>query len=261
MLQRFRDAGLMWPTLLALPALAFLLGLGTWQMQRKAWKDGLVEQIRERTTAEPVTLGVVSSRMTATLEPNGEKFNRSAWESVEYTRVRARGRFAHQHEQYLYAPDPRLGPGFHVYTPLVLDGATCRVVIVNRGFVPEPLKAPEKRAAGQQSTEVIGLVRLAEKPGAFTPANDAKMNSWYWRDLDGMAAAMQLREKSCIMPFFVDALAEPANPGGWPKGGTTILNIPNRHLEYALTWFGLAATLAGVFGAFVAGRLRNVRKS
>lgn len=257
MLTKFRAAGLVWPTLLALAALAFLLGLGVWQMQRKAWKDGLIGQIKERTTAEPVTLAVVSERMTATLEPKGGKANGSAWESVEYTRVRVSGRFAHQYEQYLYAPHPRLGPGYHVYTPLVMDASTCKAVIVNRGFVPESLKAHDKRIAGQQSTEVTGLVRLAEKPGAFTPANDANKNNWYWRDLDGMAAAMQLREKSCAMPFFVDALDEPANPGGWPMGGTTILNIPNRHLEYALTWFGLAATLAGVFVAFAAGRLRK----
>ncbi len=257
MLHRFRKAGLIWPTLFALPALAILLGLGVWQMQRKAWKDMLIAQIRERTTAEPVAPAVIAVRMTATLEPGRGKANVSAREGVEYTRVRASGRFAHQHEQYLYAPDPFLGPGYHVYTPLLIDGAPCPAVIVNRGFVPEPLKAPEKRVAGQQTVEVIGLVRLTEKPGAFTPANDAKKNNWYWRDLDGMAAAMQLREKSCAMPFFVDALAQPANPGGWPKGGTTILKIPNRHFEYALTWFGLAATLIGVFIAFAAGRLRK----
>jgi surfeit locus 1 family protein len=61
------------------------------------------------------------------------------------------------------------------------------------------------------------------------------------------------------VPFFVDADAEPANPGGFPKGGVTRLTLPNRHLEYALTWYGLALTLVGVYAVFAAGRLRAVR--
>ena len=62
------------------------------------------------------------------------------------------------------------------------------------------------------------------------------------------------------VPFFVDADAEPANPGGFPRGGATRLVLPNRHLEYALTWYGLALTLIGVFTAFARGRLRSLRQ-
>ena len=47
------------------------------------------------------------------------------------------------------------------------------------------------------------------------------------------------------------------DPGGWPKGGVTLVNLPNRHLEYAFTWFGLAGALAAIFAAFVAARLRG----
>jgi surfeit locus 1 family protein len=60
------------------------------------------------------------------------------------------------------------------------------------------------------------------------------------------------------VPFFVDAEASPENPGGFPKGGVTRLALSNRHLEYALTWYGLALTLIGVFAAFAVGRLRPV---
>jgi len=90
----------------------------------------------------------------------------------------------------------------------------------------------------------------------FSPEHDAKTGVWYWRDFDGMARAALGPEAGKAMRFFLDAEAEPPNPGGWPKGGTTRLTLPNRHLEYALTWYGLAAALIGVLVAFAVGRLR-----
>jgi surfeit locus 1 family protein len=97
------------------------------------------------------------------------------------------------------------------------------------------------------------------KPGVrgwFEPDADQARNVWYWRDLQGMTALLgSAEDRARVLPFFVDATAEPANPGGWPKGGVTRLDIPNRHLEYALTWFGLAATLLAVFAAFAWTRL------
>jgi surfeit locus 1 family protein len=78
---------------------------------------------------------------------------------------------------------------------------------------------------------------------------------FYWPDYAGMRRAVA--SDAQLAPFFIDAEAEPGNPGGWPKGGTTILTLPNRHLEYALTWYGLAVTLIGVYLAFARGRLRD----
>ncbi len=255
MLSKFRAAGLVWPTLLAIPALALLLGLGHWQMQRKAWKDQLVAEIKARTAGQPKSLDAVMGALTAS-HPPGEDGGVG-----EYTRVRVRGSFDHNRELFLYAPNPRLGPGFHVYTPLEIDRASCdRFVIVNRGFVPEGLRRPDQRVAGQVGVggpvEVVGLLRFAEKPGNFTPANEPHKNLWFWRDWQAMTKAAASGANDCPLPFFLDAEAEPANPGGWPRGGTTNLDIPNRHLEYALTWYGLAATLIAVFVAFARGRLR-----
>ncbi len=83
-------------------------------------------------------------------------------------------------------------------------------------------------------------------------------NLWYWRDLDGLfQAAFGAGDRVSRAPFFVDAEA-PA-PGGWPKGGATRLELPNRHLEYAITWFGLAAALAAVFAAYAVPRLRRCK--
>ncbi len=255
MLKRLRDAGLLWPTLLALPALGLLIGLGAWQMQRKAWKDGLQRQISERVDAAPeIIAGRASLRADAT--------------SIDYLRVRARGRFLHGQERLFYWPTSG-GPGWLVHTPLVMgDGS---VLVVNRGWVPDALKDPARRSAGQVpgETEVVGLVRTPEQPGTFTPANEPGRNIWFWRDLSAMLscrgadpATPDCKALGGAPPagragIYVDAEATPANPGGWPRGGATNLTLANRHLEYAGTWLGLAATLVGVYLAFALGRLRQ----
>jgi surfeit locus 1 family protein len=244
-MQRLRAAGLVWPLALALPAFAMLIGLGTWQMQRKAWKEGLIAQIAARVHQPPVALAVL------------EKQTASA--SLEYARVRVRGTFRHDGEQLLWEPDPRQGPGYHVYTPLRLDDG--RFIVVNRGYVTEARKAPAARPEGQVpgEVEVVGLLREPGARAMFSPDHDARTGVWYWRDFDGIAKAALGADAGRAVRYMLDAEATPANPGGWPQGGVTRLNLPNRHLEYALTWYGLALTLLGVLAAFVLSRWRAAR--
>lgn len=240
-MQRLRSAGLVWPLVLALPALLILLGLGTWQMQRLAWKEGLIAKIEARVHAAPVSLAEIEK---------GSK------DGIEYARVHVRGTFRHNAEQLVWEPDPRLGPGYHVYTPLSLDDG--RFILVNRGYVTEALRSPSARAEGQVAgeVEVVGLLREPPERGMFSPDRDGKTGAWFWRDFDGMSRAALGPDAGKAVHLFLDAEAEPANPGGWPQGGTTRLTLPNRHLEYALTWYGLAATLVAVLIAFIISRLR-----
>lgn len=250
MLHRLRKAELIWPTLAALVGLAVLIGLGSWQMQRKAWKEGLIARIAARVHAEPVPL------------PAGAAPERRA--DLEYLHVSARGRLHHDKERYLYAP-AKAGPGWDVYTPLELSPQ--RIVWVNRGWVPDARKAPETRPEGQVpgEVEVRGLVRLQMRPGWFTPQNEPAQNIWYWPDIaamtasafaDGPQKAPGGSQRPVPLPLVLEADAQPEPPGGLPRGGVTRLELPNRHLEYALTWYGLAATLAGVYFAFAISRLR-----
>jgi surfeit locus 1 family protein len=242
MLHRLRQARLLWPTLLALAGLAVLISLGTWQLERKAWKEGLLAKIAARVGAAPVPISAVTQT-----QPPGADF--------EYLHVAATGRFLHDKERYLYAPSPA-GLAWHVYTPLELGPGL--VVWVNRGSVPDARKAPATRAQGQGegSTEVRGVVRLVPAPTMFTPANDAAGNLWYWPDIPAMtASAFPDGSVRAMGGLFVEADAEPAPPGGLPRGGVTRISLPNRHLEYALTWYGLALTLIGVFLAFAISRL------
>ena len=255
MLTKLRAAGLILPTLLALSSLVVLVGLGNWQMSRKAWKDALVQQIEAGLRSAPVALGE-ALRGWPCLAAKNCLF-------PEYARVRVRGRFEHDRERYFYAPDPSLGPGVHVYTPLVLEDG--RRVMVNRGFVPEQLRAPAKREAGQSkgTIEIVGLLRGPGEKAMFTPENDQDGNLWFWRDLGGMSGCgAEARGSYCAsyVRAFVDAEAEPANPGGWPKGGATNLQIANRHLEYALTWYGLALVLVGIYGVFARSRVAAAEK-
>lgn len=239
-LRRLRTAGLVWPIALALPALALLVGLGTWQLQRKAWKEDLIAQITARVHQPPVAFAELEKRPTGTLE---------------YARARVHGTFRHDREQLLWEPDPRLGPGYHVYTPLRLDDG--RFILVNRGYVTEAKKAPSSRPDAQVKGEVdvVGLLREPVARGMFSPDRGAD-GVWYWRDLDGITKAALGADAGKAVPYALDAEATPANPGGWPQGGVTRLTLPNRHLEYALTWYGLALTLVGVLAVFLIGRWR-----
>ena len=232
--------------LVVLAAFGVLVGLGVWQLERLAWKEGLIARVEARIHREPV-------------EPPAEAdWPQVDYEHDEYRRVSVQGRLRHDLEVQVYAlidtaPDGSGGPGYWVITPLVTaDGST---ILINRGFVPTDRRSPATRAEGQVDglVTVTGLLRLPEEAVLFTPANDPAKDSWFVRDPEAIAAAKGLVR---VAPFLIDADATP-NPGGLPRGGLTRIAFPNRHLEYALTWFGLAATLLGVFAAYAWGRLRR----
>lgn len=226
-----------------LVALAILLALGTWQVERLKWKEGLIATIAERTHAAPLPLAEIEQQYRTTGD-------------VEYSPVRAEGTFFHEGERHFFATWEGQS-GFYVYTPLRLaDG---RFLFVNRGFVPYDRKDPALRSEGQVSgtAAVTGLARnpLSEKPSFVVPENQPEKNIFYWKDRDAMAQTAGLPAGAEVLPFFVDADASP-NPGGLPVGGVTIIDLPNNHLQYALTWYGLAAALAAVLGVWLFRRPR-----
>ncbi len=232
--------GLIWPTVMALSGLVVLVSLGTWQLQRRAWKLELLERIESRVKTEPVALTRILERPQKTND-------------IDYWPARVNGVFLHKQELHFY--DVISGTlGWRIITPLkTSDG---KRLLVDRGFVPDHLRDPAQRPQSQIKGEVqiTGLIRSPpNKKAFFTPANNIAENQWYWRDLYAMAQARGISTKN-LVPFFLDADATPV-PGGWPRGGATRLNPPNRHLEYALTWYGLAVTLIAVYGFFVRSRV------
>ncbi len=241
---RLHKSGVLLPGLFALVGLAILVSLGLWQVERLGWKQELIAVTETRSQADPVAL------------PPVESWSGLEESAYEYRPVRFAGVFDHARELYVYTAlsNPRGehgGPGWWVMTPLTLpEGGT---VFVNRGFVPDSRRAPDTRSEGltEGTVEIVGLMRAPEPRGPFVPDDDIAENTWFTRDPAPMADALGLAGP--VAPFFVDA-ATPA-PGGLPQGGETTLSFRNDHLGYAITWFGLAATLVAVFGFWAYGRL------
>lgn len=237
---------LLGPMLVVLVSFALLMGLGFWQLERLGWKQDLVAKVEARVDqpAQPA--------------PAEADWGKVDFERDEYRHVQAQGVFRHDLEVQVYAlidvePNGGGGPGYWVVTPLVMaDGAS---ILVNRGFVPLDKRSPATRAQGQADgvVTVTGLLRTPEQAGTFTPANDPARDTWFNRDPAAIGTAKGLLR---VAPFLIDADGAP-NAGGWPLGGQTRIAFPNRHLEYAMTWFGLAGTLLVFFVVYAWGRLRR----
>ena len=253
---RLRGAGLLVPAIATACALALLLSLGTWQWNRKAWKEELVATITARLTAAPIDAAAFAKLKCEPQETVGLA------KSCDYTSVRLSGVFDLTNERYIYTGIDKPagggigGQGFWIMTPFRI-AVTGQTIAVNRGFVPETRKAPSSRSAGQLSDELTftGLIRATEPRATFTGANDPAKNFWYVRnpaELYPVTGEVKIERPQ----LYLDLLS-PIPPGGLPQPTAGRVNIPNRHLEYALTWWALAVTRLGVFGVFVAGRLRG----
>lgn len=239
------------PTLAAAVVFAILAGLGVWQLERRAWKAHLIERVEAGLAADPVSAPGPDN--WASLDPR----------EIEYQPVKVRGVLEHSREIHvvhtLVEPKgPVGGIGYQVFTPLRTEAGWS--VYVNRGFVTRERKHPETRRDGQLEggTEVVGLLRAPGSRSWFTPADNVAGNAWFSRDPAMFAAASGLPPE-LVAPYIIDARFDPDLPGGLPQGGETIVSFPNNHLQYALTWFGLAAVLAGVFIVFVVRRLKEER--
>lgn len=232
---------LLWPTVMLVVMLPILLGLGFWQLERLQWKLGLIERMNERLSAEPVDL------------PAPAEWSAAEARSLEFRHVRVRGHFIHASEFHYFAQDKDGQPGYDIVTPLELDGGG--YVFISRGHVPPEMKEPETRIAGEVPGEVTltGIVRLPERRGQFAAVDEPSRNIWFVRDPFLFGLVAQIKP---VAPFFIEADDAPV-PGGWPKGGQTVVALRNDHLGYALTWFGLAATLTVIYFVYhhSAGRI------
>jgi surfeit locus 1 family protein len=219
-------------------ALIILLVLGTWQVERLFWKEALIASTNERIKEPPLSL----ADMEKLYKEKG---------TVEYLPVTVSGTFMHQGERHFLSTYEGAA-GYNVYTPLMLEDG--RFVLINRGFVPYEKKDPATRSDGQLDgpVSITGLARdpLSAKPGFFLPNNDIAKNIFFWKDWAAMAESADLPDINQVVPFFIDADNKP-NPGGLPIGGVTIIEFPNNHLQYAVTWYGLALALLGVVGTWL----------
>lgn len=241
-----RKRGVVLPLLALVIALGILVGLGTWQLERKAWKEGLVADLNAKLAAPVAEL------------PSRERWTDLDEGKDEFRRVKFSAEFLPGQEALVYTsgspirPDVS-GPGYWVFSPARLIDGT--LLLVNRGFVPEGKQDPKSRPQGDPSgpLEITGSLRWPEPHGMFTPADQPEKGLWFTRDPGGMARAKQW---DLAAPFYIDQEA-PQAPGGLPRVGPLKPALPNRHLEYAVTWYGLALVILVAAGFFIRARRRE----
>ncbi|MEM9633891.1 MAG: SURF1 family protein [Pseudomonadota bacterium] len=231
------------PAIAAAVALFILLNLGFWQLDRLAWKETLILQV-EQGVSKP-----------AVVAPPPSAWNEIT-EEDDYRHVSVKGTYEDGTVFYYTSlsnpAGPLKGPGVMAYSPFRTEGGW--VVLVNRGFLPHGLPEEQEKTAlvlpsGQ--TEISGLLRLSEKPNWTTPAPDEKDRIWFARDTEAMGDVLGVGGAD-LAPYSIDLDAVLTPPAGLPQAGETIVRFKNDHLGYALTWFGLAATLIGVFLTYAA---------
>ena len=242
--RRKRKSSFLDATLMAFAGLVILIGLGVWQLDRKVWKENLITTINTRLARTPEDLPPRSSWQQ--LRKDGEEFRRVAFPAE----------FLDGEEALVYTagsplrPDVK-GPGYWVFAPARLAGGS--IILVNRGFVPADRKDPGTRAEGTPHgiVDIVGVLRWPETRNSFTPADDPKNNVWFLRDSNSIAT---FKKWATVAPFYIDQEG-PMPSGGLPKPGKLEPHLPDNHLQYAITWFGLALALGGVYIVWLAHRL------
>jgi surfeit locus 1 family protein len=227
MLSKLRFRPTLWPTLFSVPAFIMMVGLCVWQVQRLDWKTDLIAERESRVAADPISLPAVGA------DPA----------DVGFRRVRLEGTFLHDKELYLGARSMNGNVGYHVLTPFALAGGGN--VLVDRGWVPVERKTPDRRSEGQVAglQTLEGVARLTPGQAWMQPDNEPQHNMWFFVDLPAMAAASGVDLRTDL---YVDA-GPAENPGRYPVGGQTRIELPNDHLQYAVTWGLLAAALAVIY--------------
>ena len=224
-----------------LVVIGLLIGLGVWQLQRRVEKHALIAALTDRLGAAPAAL------------PPSDQWQVLTPEHDEFRRVAITATFREAPAAKVYATGSALRsdvttPGAFVFAPVTLaDGTT---LVVDRGFVPDGAK---EAAPPREPATMTGYLRFPEKPGWITPVPDSGKRLWFARDHIGMARALSWGP---VAPFYLD-LESPAPPSGLPKPGPLDVHLKDDHLQYAITWFGLAAAVAVAFAVWLHGRKRG----
>lgn len=229
------------PGVFTIISLAILISLGVWQLHRKAWKEGLIATLETQIKAEPLPL------------PPPSEWPGMTRDNSEFRRVKLRAYVsASAKPAYLYTGASALRTdvkqaGYFIFVPAKLPDD--QAVVVNRGYVPTDRKTEPAFGAG----EIIGYLRWPETPGWFVTEHDTKGDIWFVRDPVAMAKAQGWGP---VAPFYIDQEA-PVPPNGFPRPGPLTVKLKNDHLGYAITWFGLAASLLAVFVVWAAREWYN----
>lgn len=235
--------------LFTLAMVAVLIGLGLWQLQRRTDKHALIAALDERLAVAPITLPPASAWNTLTAAKD------------EFRRVTFTATYAALPDAMVYSSgsavrDDISGPGAWAFLPVRL--ASGEIVAVNAGFVQNTMqdRAQQDRAAGRlvtgQPVTLSGYIRFPEGSGALTPREDVAKRLWFVRDVAAMARTLNW---GSVAPFYID-LETPVPSSGIPKPGPLHVRLKDDHLQYAITWFGLAIVVVIAFGFWLRAQRR-----
>lgn len=219
----------LWPTLATLAGLAILLSLGTWQLQRMAWKREIIAHAEAQLAApaQPLPAGDLSA--------------------LDYRRVSAAGSYLH-HLAFAFGFSAENGrPGGRLITPFRLSDG--RTILVDRGWIPEDLLPPNVpdglQPNGTVALEGIARWRDDAKRGWLVPDDTPALRRWYNWDIPAMAEALGI----AIEPLLL-VLERSEGPAELPNAKPVSIDFPNDHLNYAITWYGLALVLLVIYILF-----------
>src|SRR5882757_3915606 len=233
---------------------ATCVALGVWQLQRRLEKHALISALNERLAAAPEALPAPSQWHALT--PARDEFRR-----VSFTATYAKLPDAMIYSSGSAVREDVSGPGTWAFLPARLpDGAT---VVINAGFVPNTMqeRAQQDRAVTPLVTgapvTLTGYLRFPEAAGVLTPPENIAKRLWFTRDHQAMARAHGWAEAGRpVAPFYID-LEAPVPASGTPKPGSLQVHLKDDHMQYAITWFGLACAMVIAFGVWMRGQRRR----
>ena len=236
---------MLWPSIFSILTFAILISFGTWQVKRLFWKEALIQNYLTQSQSNPIT-------DPAELEKSSIN---------EFKSIGILGRFMHSNEIYITGKTYEGNAGFHVITPFIMENN--KIVLINRGWVSESYKNPDKRKFSLTTglVKLKGIIRYPQKKGYFVPENDGKNGFWFTIKPIEIFKFLNINDNDFISDYYIDALRVgekmtlPIGVSGKPK-------LRNQHLSYAITWYGLALSLLIVYFSYHAshGRFKIKKK-
>ncbi|MET0710390.1 MAG: SURF1 family cytochrome oxidase biogenesis protein [Tardiphaga sp.] len=242
-----RPRGIVGLAIVTLVIVGTLLALGFWQLQRRTDKHALIAALTERLAGAPGALPAAST--WSALTPAKDEFRRVAFTA---TLKPAPDAMVYSSGSGVRTDVP--GPVTWAFLPAQLPSG--ETIVINAGFVQNTMqdRAQQDRAVARLITgapvAMTGYLRFPEAAGALTPNDDVKKRLWFTRDQRDMAKALGWGE---VAPFYID-LEAPVPDSGIPKPGPLQIRLKDDHLQYAITWFGLAAAVIIAFGVWIKGQ-------
>ena len=224
---------LFFPTLFLLIVFPILILLGSWQVYRLIWKENLIEYYQNQSSSKLLDLSK----------------NISNNENLEFRKVKFRGTFLNAKEIYISGKTYEGNIGFHVVTPFRMQNN--KIVFINRGWVSEGYRNPEKRKFSllKNETEINGIIRFPQKKGYFVPENDPNKGFWFTINPNEITKFLKFKKIDTISEYYVDALRDEGKIK-IPIGANGKPNLRNQHLSYAITWYSLALVLLIIYTLF-----------